>query len=287
MGASEMPKMRVHPAAEIFPIDEADLDALVDDIAEHGQRESIKVAANADGELTVVDGRTRLAACERLGIEPVIETLPTGIDLDAYVVSVNLTRRNLTAGQRAMALAMIYPEAKRGRGNKDDALKGEETSGFRRQLQIARDVRKAMPEIAAAILRGEAKLDAAYQQVLEMRRQSNTVESRVLRLPSDLRARVREDELSLDEAESEVSERDERERRAAKAAMSTFMELVRAANAFALDDSAEKLLEARQRFPQEFADICRPPFNGFDEAVRVSLPSAAKKLAAIVKELSK
>lgn len=286
MGASEMPKMRVHPAAEIFPIDDADLAALVDDIAEHGQRESIKVAANADGELIVVDGRTRLAACEKLGIEPRIEVLPADTDLDAYVVSVNLTRRNLTVGQRAMAYAMIVPAEKGGRGkvsrNRDGFTKSEIN-----HVSMARTVLDGMKDMAGPILRGEAKLDAAYQQVLEMRRQSNTVESRVLRLPSDLRARVREDELSLDEAESEVSERDERERRAAKAAMSTFMELVRAANAFALDDSAEKLLEARQRFPQEFADICRPPFNGFDEAVRVSLPSAAKKLAAIVKELSK
>lgn len=282
MGAMESPTMKVHPAADIFPIDEADLAALVDDIAEHGQREAIKVAANADGELIVVDGRTRLAACEKLGIEPRIEVLPAGTDLDAYVVSVNLTRRNLTAGQRAMALAMIYPEPTQGkRGTSKETL---EVSAMR--LSQARTVLREMSGAAAAILRGEAKLDAAYQQVLEMRRQSNTVEARTARLPADLRARVREEELSLDEAEGEVKDREERERRAAEAAMSTFMDLLRAANAFALDDSAQKLVDARLRFPKEFADICRPPFNGFDEAVLKSLPKAAKNLAAIVKGLT-
>ena len=282
MGAMERPTMKVHPAADIFPIDEADLAALVDDIAEHGQRETIKVAANADGELIVVDGRTRLAACEKLGIEPRIETLPEGTDLDAYVVSVNLTRRNMTAGQRAMVLATIYPEPQQGkRGTSKETL---EVSAMR--LSQARTVLREMRSAVDAIIRGEAKLDAAYQQVLEMRRQSNTVEARVSRLPADLRARVREDELTLDAAEQEAREIEERERRAAEAVMSTFMDLMRAANAFALDDSAQKLLDARVRYPKEFADICRPPFNGFDEAVLKSLPKAAKNLAAIVKGLT-
>jgi hypothetical protein len=59
----------------------------------------------------------------------------------------------MTKGQRAMAVAMIYPEPKRGRGNKDAALKGAETAGFsERRVQEARMVLKWAPELADAVL---------------------------------------------------------------------------------------------------------------------------------------
>lgn len=274
--------MKIHPAADLFPIDEADLAALVEDIAEHGQRETIKVVANTDGELVVVDGRTRLAACAKLGIEPRIERLADDTDLDAYVVSVNLTRRNLTAGQRAMLYAKIYPKQQgKKRGT---SLETEEVSAAR--VSQARAVLEALPEVAQQIIRGEAKLDAAYQQVLEMRRESSTTEARMSRLPADLRAKVVEQEMDLKAAEAEAKDRYERDLKAAEAVMFTFRDLLLAANAYALDDSAQKLLDAKTRFPERFADICRPPFNGFDEAVLKSLPKAAKHLAAIVKGLT-
>ena len=38
--------------------------------------------------------------------------------------------RNLTKGQQAMALAMIYPESERGRGKKDDARKAAASAAF-------------------------------------------------------------------------------------------------------------------------------------------------------------
>jgi hypothetical protein len=56
-------------------------------------------------------------------------------------VSANLARRNLSKGQQAIALAMIYPEPERGRGKKDEAKKVLETRGFSRQrLEQARAV---------------------------------------------------------------------------------------------------------------------------------------------------
>jgi hypothetical protein len=57
-----------------------------------------------------------------------------GRDALAYIVSVNLARRNLTKGQQAMLAAMLYPEPERGRGKKDPALKLPESGGFKREL---------------------------------------------------------------------------------------------------------------------------------------------------------
>jgi hypothetical protein len=101
------------------------------------------------------------SVCEKLGIEPRVEVLPEGTDLDAYVVSVNLTRRNLTVGQRAMAYAKIYPEPTKYK-RAGNSLETQELKAY--ALSQARTVLREMPMAAESILRGEAKLDAAYQK---------------------------------------------------------------------------------------------------------------------------
>ena len=56
----------VHPAAELFPMMGGEaLQALADDIREHGQREPVILYHGA-----VLDGRNRLRACELAGVEP-------------------------------------------------------------------------------------------------------------------------------------------------------------------------------------------------------------------------
>ncbi len=87
---------------------------LAADIKENGLQHFIIV--DAAGQL--IDGRNRLAACKIAGVEPTFEQLGAREPL-AFIVSSNLKRRNLTKGQAAMALAMIYPEpGQRGRGQK-------------------------------------------------------------------------------------------------------------------------------------------------------------------------
>lgn len=96
--------MQSHPAAELFPMMAgADLDALVADIREHGQREPIIVH---DG--LILDGRNRFRACQQLGIEPVtVEWDRSGEPPEAFVVSMNLHRRHLNESQRAMIAAKL------------------------------------------------------------------------------------------------------------------------------------------------------------------------------------
>lgn len=84
-----------HPAANIFPLMTGpEYDALVADIAEHGQHEAIWLY-----EGMVLDGRNRLRACNQLGLVPEFRQY-TGDDPQAFVVSLNLHRRHLTREQR-------------------------------------------------------------------------------------------------------------------------------------------------------------------------------------------
>ena len=88
-------RVPAHPAADVFP--RGDVDALAADIREHGQR--VPVVLTADGG-SVLDGRTRLLACERVGREPVVGYAPGGADPVRLAVSLNLARRHLDESQR-------------------------------------------------------------------------------------------------------------------------------------------------------------------------------------------
>ncbi len=92
-----------HPASDIFPLVDADIQELQADIKANGQLEPILLL---DGK--ILDGRTRYRACEGLGVEPL--TKDVEIDKDsviAFVVSLNLKRRHLNESQRAIAAAKI------------------------------------------------------------------------------------------------------------------------------------------------------------------------------------
>ena len=93
----------VHPAAEAFPLDitSAKFDALVADIEANGLREPIVL----DVQGRLIDGRHRLAACKRLGIE--LRTATCAGDVVAYVLSANELRRHLSDEQRVAGATML------------------------------------------------------------------------------------------------------------------------------------------------------------------------------------
>jgi ParB-like chromosome segregation protein Spo0J len=169
---------QVHPAARIFPDMDADeFAALKADIAANGQRDP---AVLYKGQ--ILDGRHRRAACDELGIA--VNTVNwEGDDPVAYVISVNLHRRHLTPGQRAMCAArareMYDLRAKErqrlseGRGKKgmanlpdlkgtarDDAGKVFGVSG-RSVDYAAKVIKDAVPEVVKAVDDGRMAVSTA------------------------------------------------------------------------------------------------------------------------------
>ena len=86
----------IHPFAELFPpLEGAALDALVADIKVNGLLNPVILF-----EDMVLDGRNRLRACEIAGVVPRYEVYEGDNPL-GFVVSLNIKRRHLEAGQRA------------------------------------------------------------------------------------------------------------------------------------------------------------------------------------------
>jgi hypothetical protein len=101
-----------------------ELEALAEDIAENGQRHDIVLYQGA-----VLDGRNRLLACEKAGVDPRF-TEYEGDDAGALalVISLNVQRRDLTAAQRAVVAARTLPlfeEAARKRQETGKSVDGE------------------------------------------------------------------------------------------------------------------------------------------------------------------
>ena len=101
-------------AANLLPLLSAsDLDDLADDIRENGLLNPVILH---DGK--VLDGRNRALACQKAGVTPHFATWePNGTSPITWVISQNLRRRHLDAGQRAAmavdARPMLAAEAKR------------------------------------------------------------------------------------------------------------------------------------------------------------------------------
>lgn len=107
-----MTHMKQHPLSAAFPaMLESEFLELVEDIRKHGQRDPIMIH-----EGMVLDGWHRYRACSALGIEPKTFSLGDG-DPVAFVESVNLHRRHLSASQRAMAVVTLKQWAPAGKPN--------------------------------------------------------------------------------------------------------------------------------------------------------------------------
>jgi len=210
----------VFPPADIFPMmAEAELAELAQDIKDNGLREPIVVAEveRQDAEtkkkikdLMIIDGRNRLRACHIAGVEPEISHLNGKTNLTAYVISANVHRRHMTAGQRAMAVAMIRPDPERG-GAKDRGSIATQLGLTSEYVRQARTVLREAPALAQLVLAGSRPLSDAYKEARAKQTaamsEREQLDSLTARYP-DLAQAVIEGQLTLPGALAEAKERD-------------------------------------------------------------------------------
>lgn len=113
-------QIRVHPAADLFPMmTEAELDELAADIAKNGLWQVPVWFREAKGEPSLLDGRNRIAAIDRIGDPALRDQLRRvvveqgdvlAMDPYAYVVSANIRRRHLTAEQKRELIGKLLKE---------------------------------------------------------------------------------------------------------------------------------------------------------------------------------
>lgn len=179
--------MKVHPAADVFPmLGDDEYVALRDDIRERGQIQPCIAWTDSNDVEWLLDGRNRMRACEELGRKPDYEyfvgTETKAIDL---VVSLNLRRRSLTPSQRAtvaVELLPVYEKARRARmlagKATDDPLEffpeGTEEASARADaaratganphyVSDAKKLQAKAPEVFAAVKRGEKTIPQAMR----------------------------------------------------------------------------------------------------------------------------
>jgi ParB-like chromosome segregation protein Spo0J len=161
-----MDRLEFHPLANIFPMmSDEELNDLGADMLEHGQREPIALF-----EGMILDGRNRYRACLLKGIEPrFLEQRPA--DPVAFVVSANLHRRQLNAGQRALIVETLatmrqgertdlQPSAMIAKGDQATVAKLGKVSP--RTMSTAKALKRdAIPSVVDAVKRGEVPIAQA------------------------------------------------------------------------------------------------------------------------------
>ena len=182
----------VHEHAEYYPmLSDEQLDELAADIRENGQRDPITVTP--DGVL--VDGRNRLEACRRAGVEPVVEVWD-GDDVGAFVRSRN-ERRHQSTGSRAMSTALsLEHDGKRtidkaGKGrwaqgslSSTDPSNSQSWAARMRQAgtildEISAEHSNLNPQLAWDVVSGEVALDDAYRRACAEREKREAEQRRI------------------------------------------------------------------------------------------------------------
>lgn len=174
-----------HPYADEFPMASAEeLDELATSIATVGLIHPIVLTPQG----LVLDGRNRLAACERAGVEPTFETRDgDDDDYKEFVIGANTTgrRESMTVQIAAASVALVLGHDKRINGQwKRGAVKREfspndEQSAWRYAIKCAGLV---LDELGPAHLRevrdGEASLNAKYEQARRQKDEREQAEAR-------------------------------------------------------------------------------------------------------------
>lgn len=163
----------LHPLCTLFPrVTGAEFDALVQDIRANGLRQPIVLHNDM-----ILDGGNRYRACLQAGVQPHFEHYE-GESIVAFVLSANLHRRHLSAGQQAaiVASAQDWATAQTHGGNRKSGQvatlpletikqRAAESGASERTQRMADKVAKASPALAKQVAHGEISLPKAVAQV--------------------------------------------------------------------------------------------------------------------------
>jgi hypothetical protein len=246
----------VHPVADLFPmLDGEDLADLAASIAERGQEHPIVL----DKEGRILDGRNRFAVCEQLGIEPIVTTYD-GDDPDGYALAVNLARRHLTKGQRAMIASGLL------RSNNRQTDVAGTAGASQARISQAKVVREYADHLVDPVIAGAVTLNDAYAEARKKKAEKQSATERAADAEAaleelrekapDLATRVIEEEITLTMAVAEHKEREHWARENAKQANSALATAITVLGR--VTEPAGRELAIRQWDP----DLCEtPPFD--------------------------
>lgn len=212
MIAAALPTGEVHPVADLFPmLPEDELHELAADIRANGLQHPLVI--DKDGVL--IDGRNRWAACQIAGVDPRFEELADGVDPVAYILSTNVQRRHMNAGQRAMVTVRAIADFKL----KSQKQLGETLRLNEGRISQAGTILKYRPDLADEVIAGTLPLNDAYAQAKARKDGKDTAEARMAVLEREapsLALEVREERLTVNEAWAAYQQRkadEERERK--------------------------------------------------------------------------
>ncbi|WUI43247.1 ParB/RepB/Spo0J family partition protein [Streptomyces zaomyceticus] len=226
----------MHPTTASLPLlGEDELTALAINIQNNGLLQPIVL----DRQGRLLDGRSRLAACERVGTEAAFTTYE-GNTPDIYVLSVNLHRRHLSKGQVAMitikARSSSEQEERSAPDHEDRSEKEQTTRSLGQQVGVgvavlgrASTVLQHAPNLVDPVVNGTMGLDEAYAIARENKERANGAEAQLARLREqdpELADRVVEGTLTLAGAWAEHTERVEEAKRQRRVATRLLEELV-------------------------------------------------------------
>jgi hypothetical protein len=167
-----------HPYAAVVPmLGPTELNALAADIQGNGLRQPIMLLHGK-----ILDGRNRYKACLMVGVAPAFRDFNGEGDPLDYIVSMNLVRRQLTASQKALAVAKIAdlprgnPNLKSSKTptnsnsaqmrNKTTAEVAKEVEVSPRTVEQAKKVlREAPKETVEKVERGEKSVATAVKEI--------------------------------------------------------------------------------------------------------------------------
>src|SRR5262249_36864544 len=197
----------------------AELEALAADIAENGLRQPI---VRYQG--MILDGRNRLQACAKAGVEPTFTDYEGDDDgaLD-FVISLNGPRRNLTAPQRAIIAARVlqkYPDRRGGnQSSKNATLVGRSiekvatifnvSQGY---IQQARALLNEASDLAEQVESSALSLPSAYQELQGRRVQAKQKQKDTQRVAEYADA-ISNGEMKLEEALQRAIEQERKQKR--------------------------------------------------------------------------